>query len=173
MSAGTATYPEAPPRTGALPSPLVHALRARSFPRLYRMANAPGKRGFGRALHARIGNIVAQKATLIEKAIALSYVGSYLTDHIVLAESEASRIIDGREMGDQEKHQAWEGIYAKVIASVSSDLPGGDQILNKLSMLENYTRLPALVHRLRGEHWAALNLILRRLSTQSLGEDPA
>jgi hypothetical protein len=74
-----------------LPPSLIHELRTRSFPRLFRMAGNPGNRGFGGVLRRRIRHLVARERTLVEKAITVAYMGSYLVDHLVQAERTATR----------------------------------------------------------------------------------
>ena len=55
-----------------LPPPLVHELRSRSFPRLFRMTGSPGNRGFGRVLRQRIKTLIVRERTHVEKAITLA-----------------------------------------------------------------------------------------------------
>lgn len=143
-----------------LPPPLVHELRARSFSRLYRMTGNPGNRGFGRVLRQRIHLIVRRERTLVEKAITVAYLGSYLTDHIIFAEKEASRILDRRELGDAEEQALWAKNYQAVVLKLLQELPDGDHILQEMALLDAYTQLPASVFRTRGRHWRVIHRLL-------------
>lgn len=143
-----------------LPPPLVHELRARSFSRLFRMTGNPGNRGFGRFLRQRIHMVVRRERTLVEKAITVSYLGSYLTDHIVFAEKAAARVLDGRDLSEGEEHERWVENYQGVITKLLRELPDGEAIFLEMGLLDRYTRLPALVHRFRNSHWRRLNLLL-------------
>ena len=152
-----------------LPPPLVHELRARSFSRLFRMVGNPGNRGFGRYLRQRIHLVVRRERTLVEKAITVAYLGSYLTDHIMFAEKAATRLLDGRELTDSEEHQQWVENYQGVIMKLIRELPEGDTILQELMILERYTRLPASVHAFRNRHWKPLNKMLSSSFTDLSG----
>jgi hypothetical protein len=143
-----------------LPPPLVHELRARSYARLFRMTGNPGNRGFGRYLRQRIHLIVRRERLLVEKAITVAYLGSYLTDHILNAERAAARLIDGREMTDAEEQATWERNYPAVVLKLLKELPDGDAILQEMGLLDRYTRLPGSLNRLRGRHWRAIQRIL-------------
>jgi hypothetical protein len=147
--------------TTLLPPPLVHELRSRSFARLYRMTGNPGNRGFGRVLRQRIHTIVRRERYMVEKAITVAYLGSYMTDHIVFAEKEAARLIEGRELSDGEEHELWERNYAGVIARLLAELPDGDAIRSEMQLLDRYTRLPPRLYALRSRHWRHLQGVLR------------
>lgn len=152
-----------------LPPPLVHELRARSFARLFRMTGNPGNRGFGRYLRQRIHLVVRRERTLVEKAITVAYLGSYLTDHIIFAEKVAARLLDGRELTEGEEHQIWVDNYQSVITKLIRELPEGDAILQELMVLDRYTRLPASVHLFRNRHWRPLNHLLTTTLADSTG----
>lgn len=143
-----------------LPPPLVHELRARSYSRLFRMTGNPGNRGFGRYLRQRIHTVVRRERLLVEKAITVAYLCSYLTDHILNAEREASRLLDARELTDAEEQAVWERNYHSVVLKLLAELPDGDEILREMNLLERFTRLPATVNRLRGRHWRSIQRIL-------------
>ncbi|MCS6770655.1 MAG: hypothetical protein NZ740_01355 [Kiritimatiellae bacterium] len=147
--------------TPLLPPPLVHQLRARSFARLYRMTGNPGNRGFGRVLRQRIHTIVRRERHLVEKAITVAYLGSYLTDHIIFAEKEAARLLEGRELTEREEHELWEQNYGSVIAKILAELPDGEAIREEMTLLDRYTRLPEPVYAMRNRHWRHLQAILR------------
>ncbi len=147
--------------TPLLPPPLVHELRARSFARLYRMTGNPGNRGFGRVLRQRIHTIVRRERFMIEKAITVAYLGSYMTDHIVFAEKEAARLIDKRDLSDREEHELWERSYAGVINRLIAELPDGEAIRAEMELIERYTTLPERLYTLRSRHWRHLQGILR------------
>ncbi len=149
-----------------LPPPLVHALRARSYMRLFRMVGNPRNRGFGRYLRQRIRDVVARERTLVEKAITVAYLGSYLVDHIIYAEIQACRILENRDLSEEEEHRLWEKNYGDVIVRLAHELPDGAAVLDKIAALENYGRLPPSLHTLRGQHWS---LIARVLSGQAGG----
>lgn len=155
--------------TPLLPPPLVHELRARSFARLFRMTGNPGNRGFGRVLRQRIHLIVRRERYLVEKAITVAYLGSYLTDHIIFAEKEAARLLESRELTDREEHELWEQNYAGVITKLLGELPEGGAIQLELARLENYTRLPASLYVLRTRHWRHLQGILRNALADTEG----
>lgn len=152
-----------------LPPPLVHELRARSFARLFRMTGNPGNRGFGRYLRQRIHLVVRRERTLVEKAITVAYLGSYLTDHIIFAEKAAARLLDGRELTDGEEHARWVENYQSVIIKLIRELPDGDSILQELMVLDRYTRLPASVHLFRNRHWQPLHRMLTTSLVDSTG----
>ena len=143
-----------------LPPPLVHELRARSYSRLFRMTGNPGNRGFGRYLRQRIHLIVRRERLLVEKAITVAYLCSYLTDHILNAEREAARLLDKRELTDAEEQELWERNYPAVVLKLLAELPDADDILREMNLLDRYTRLPGRVNRLRGRHWRAIQRIL-------------
>jgi hypothetical protein len=144
------------------PPELIHELRARSFHRLLRMAAAPGKRGFGQRLRLRIPEVVAREETPVAKAIAMAYLCSYLADHIVLAEIEACRQVEQREMTVEEQRSAWEQRYTEVVLRVLKEIPEHKLVLDCMIMLEGYTRLPGTMHRMRGRKWPMLRGILER-----------
>lgn len=152
-----------------LPPPLVHELRARSFARLYRMTGNPGNRGFGRFLRQRIQFIVRRERYLVEKAITVAYLGSYLTDHIIFAEKEAARLIESRELTDREEHESWEQNYAGVIIKLLSELPDGKLIQQELGLLDRYTKLALRLYALRTRHWRHLQGILRNALADTEG----
>jgi hypothetical protein len=156
--------------TTLLPPPLVHELRSRSFARLYRMTGNPGNRGFGRVLRQRIHTIVRRERHLVEKAITVAYLGSYMTDHIVFAEREAARLIEGRELSDAEEHELWERNYSGVIARLLAELPDGEAIRCEMLLLDRYTSLPPRVHELRSRHWRLLQRILRSVMAYAEGK---
>lgn len=145
-----------------LPPPLVHQLRSRSFARLYRMTGNPGNRGFGRYLRQSIHTIVRREKYLVEKAITVAYLGSYLTDHIIFAEKEAARLLEGRELTDKEEQELWEHNYGTVIGKLLAELPDGEAIRSELALLDRYTRLPEPVYKMRTRHWRHLQAILHR-----------
>lgn len=146
--------------TPLLPPPLVHELRARSFSRLFQMTGNPGNRGFGRVLRQRIHTIVRRERYMVEKAITVAYLGSYLTDHLIFAEKEAARLLEGRDLTDREEHELWERNYAAVVVKLLAELPEGDAIREELNRLERYTRLPESVYVMRARHWRHLQGIL-------------
>lgn len=143
-----------------LPPPLVHELRARSFARLFRMTGNPGNRGFGRYLRQRIHVMVRRERTMVEKAITVAYLGSYLTDHIIFAEKEAARILDQRVLGDAEEQGLWVRNYQSVVGKLIAELPEGDDILQEMVLLDRYTVLPPAVFRLRSRHWRQIQCVL-------------
>lgn len=152
-----------------LPPPLVHELRARSFSRLFRMTGNPGNRGFGRYLRQRIHLVVRRERTLVEKAITVAYLGSYLTDHIIYAEKVAARLLDGRDLTEGEEHDRWVDNYQGVITKIIHELPDGESILDELKVLDNYTRLPAAIHAFRNRHWRPLQHVLTTTLTDLTG----
>jgi|GEM_PF-4027570 hypothetical protein len=152
-----------------LPPPLVHELRARSFSRLFRMTGNPGNRGFGRYLRQRIHLVVRRERTLVEKAITVAYLGSYLTDHIIYAEKVAARLLDGRDLTEGEEQERWVDNYQGVIAKIIQELPDGESILQELQVLDRYTRLPASVHVFRNRHWRPLHHMLTTTLTDLTG----
>ena len=143
-----------------LPPSLIHALRVRSHLRLFRMTGNPGNRGFGRYLRQRIRDMVAREKTLVEKAITVAYLGSYLVDHIIFAEKQACRILESRELTEEEEHRLWEKNYGDVIVQLTYELPEGPLLLDKIAALENYVRLSPGLHRVRGHHWRMIQHIL-------------
>jgi hypothetical protein len=143
-----------------LPPPLVHELRARSFSRLFRMTGNPGNRGFGRYLRQRIHVMVRRERTLVEKAITVAYLCSYLTDHLIFAEQEAVRILEQRSLGDAEEHSLWARNYQSVVTKLLAELPEGDAILQEMQRLDRFTTLPPAVYRLRSRHWRQVQRIL-------------
>lgn len=149
-----------------LPPPLVHELRARSFARLFRMTGNPGNRGFGRYLRQRIHLVVRRERTLVEKAITVAYLGSYLTDHIINAEKTAARLIDGRELTEGEEHERWVDNYQGVIMKLIHELPDGAAILDELQLVHRYTVLPPSIFAFRNRHWKPLH----RMLTSSLAD---
>jgi hypothetical protein len=152
-----------------LPPPLVHELRARSFSRLFRMTGNPGNRGFGRYLRQRIHLVVRRERTLVEKAITVAYLGSYLTDHIIYAEKVAARLLDGRDLTEGEEQERWVDNYQGVIAKIIQELPDGENILQELQLLDRYTRLPSSVHTFRNRHWRPLHHMLTTTLTDLTG----
>lgn len=149
-----------------LPPPLVHELRGRSFARLFRMTGNPGNRGFGRYLRQRIHLVVRREHTLVEKAITVAYLGSYLTDHIVFAEKTASRLLDSRELSEGEEHACWVANYQGVITKLIRELPDGEQIFEEMMVLDRYTALPPCMHIFRNRHWR----VLQRMLTSTLAD---
>lgn len=143
-----------------LPPPLIHQLRALSYPRLFRMTGNPGNRGFGRYLRTRIGHVVKKERTLIEKAISVAYLGSYLVDHLVNAERAACRIIERRDLPEEEQRRLWERSYHDVMMQLTRELPEGEAILEEMARLERFTRLPTSVYRMRAAHWRGLEILL-------------
>lgn len=142
------------------PPPLVHELRSRSFPRLFRMTGSPGNRGFGRVLRQRIRMLIQREESLVEKAITLAYLGSFLVDHIVYAEKTACQIIERRELSEAEEKHLWDTHYTNVIETLAAEHAEGPHILDYLARLEAYSRLPPAVYRVRVRHWNMLNRIL-------------
>lgn len=145
-----------------LPPPLVHELRSRSFPRLFRMTGSPGNRGFGRVLRQRIRTLIQREQTMIEKAITLAYLGSFLVDHIVFAEKTACQIIEKRDLSEGEEKHLWDTHYNNVIETLAAEHPEGRQILEYLVKLEDYSRLPPPIYRARIRHWHVFERILAR-----------
>ncbi|HMO51868.1 MAG TPA: hypothetical protein PKE26_15180 [Kiritimatiellia bacterium] len=145
-----------------LPPPLVHELRSRSFPRLFRMTGSPGNRGFGRVLRQRIRSLIDREHTLIEKAITLAYLGSFLVDHIVFAEKTACQILEKRDLTETEEKQLWDSHYHNVIETLAAEHAERERILEYLGLLERYSRLPETIHRARTRHWGMMNTILAR-----------
>lgn len=150
-----------------LPPPLVHELRSRSFPRLFRMTGSPGNRGFGRVLRQRIKALIVRERTSVEKAITLAYLGSFLVDHIVFAEKTACQIIEKRNLREDEEKALWDSHYHNVIQTLAGEHPDADQILSSLEKLENYSRLPACIYRTRTRHWKMIN----RIAAQPVGPE--
>ena len=150
-----------------LPPPLVHELRSRSFPRLFRMTGSPGNRGFGRVLRQRIKTLIVRERTHVEKAITLAYLGSFLVDHIVFAEKTACEIIEKRSLREDEEKQLWDSHYHNVIQTLSCEHPDADAILSCLERLDNYSRLPDTIYRARTRHWKMTN----RITMQPGGPD--
>lgn len=145
-----------------LPPPLVHELRSRSFPRLFRMTGNPGNRGFGRVLRQRIRMLITREQTLIEKAITLAYLGSFLVDHLVFAEKTACQILERRSLSEAEEKHLWDTHYHNVVETLAAEHANGAQILEYLVRLEHYSRLPGVVHRLRTRHWRRMDKILHQ-----------
>jgi hypothetical protein len=145
-----------------LPPPLVHELRSRSFPRLFRMTGSPGNRGFGRVLRQRIRALIQREETMIEKAVTLAYLGSFLVDHIVFAEKTACEIIERRDLSEAEEKHLWDTHYHNVIETLAAEHPEGADILEYLGRLEAYLRLPAVIYRMRVRHWNMFNGILAK-----------
>lgn len=143
-----------------LPPPLVHELRARSFPRLFRMTGSPGNRGFGRYLRQRIKTLVARERTPVEKAITVAYLGSFMVDHIVFAEKTACRILEQREMSEPEETTLWDQHYGKVIQTLIEEQADPPMLFDALNRLEAYSRLPPSLYQLRLRHWSTLQRIL-------------
>jgi hypothetical protein len=151
-----------------LPPALIHQLRALSYPRLFRMTGNPGNRGFGRYLRTRIAHVVKREKTLIEKTISVAYLGSYLVDHLVNAERAACRIIERREMTEEEQRRMWERSYHDVMLQLTRELPEGEAILDEMARLERFTRLPTVIYRMRAVHWRVLEILLTQ-GTERLG----
>lgn len=124
------------------------------------MTGNPGNRGFGRYLRQRIRDVVARERTLVEKAITVAYLGSYLVDHIIFAEKQACRILENRELTEEEEHRLWEKNYGDVIVQLTYELPEGPRLLDEISRLENYVRLAPSLHRVRGHHWVRIQQVL-------------
>jgi len=151
-----------------LPPPLVHELRSRSFPRLFRMTGSPGNRGFGRVLRQRIRTLINREHSLIEKAITLAYLGSFLVDHIVYAEKTACQILERRTLTELEEKHLWETHYHNVVETLAAEHANGPEILDYLIRLEAYSRLPGVVHRVRTRHWRRMDTLMK--STPPGGE---
>ncbi len=145
-----------------LPPPLVHELRSRSFPRLFRMTGNPGNRGFGRVLRQRIRSLIQRERSLIEKSITLAYLGSFLVDHIVFAERTACQILENRLLTENEEKQLWDTHYQNVIETLAAEHADGDLILEYLTRLINYSQLPGVIHRARTRHWYWFDRILSK-----------
>ena len=143
-----------------LPPPLVHELRLRSFTRLFRMAGNPGNRGFGRVLRKRIRDIVARERTLVEKAVTVAYMGSYLVDHIIFAVRAANRILALPDLSEDGERRLWEQNYADVVQQLADELPEGDRLLDEIGRLERYTRLSPRLHAFRTRHWPLVRRLL-------------
>lgn len=150
-----------PPAIHLLPPPLVHDLRARSFPRLFRMTGNPGNRGFGRYLRQRITDMVKREKTTVEQAITVAYMSSYLVDHIIYAEKAACSILENRVLSEEEEHGLWDKNYGDVIVQLAYELPNGQQILSEVKALEQYSRLPDSMFRARNKHWRVMERMLR------------
>jgi hypothetical protein len=146
--------------THMLPPPLVHELRSRSFPRLFRMTGSPGNRGFGRVLRQRIRALVERERTYVEKSITLAYLGSFLVDHIVFAEKTACLIMEKRELSEAEEKQLWDSHYYTVIQTLAAEHSDAQEILAYLAQLDRYSRLPDPIYRARTTHWQLFNRIL-------------
>ena len=99
---------------------------------------------------------------MVEKAITLAYLGSFLVDHIVFAEKTACQILEKRNLTEVEEKDLWDSHYGKVIHTLAAEHPNGPVILDHLLMLENYSRLPASVYRVRTRHWKLLNRVSNR-----------
>ena len=153
-----------------LPPPLVHELRSRSFPRLFRMTGSPGNRGFGRVLRQRIRTLIQREESMVEKAITLAYLGSFLVDHIVYAEKTACQIIERRELNEAEEKHLWDTHYHNVIETLAAEHADGAQILEYLLRLEAYSRLPPAIYRARARHWNMFNRILAQAVTPEPAE---
>ncbi len=151
-----------------LPPSLIHELRARSFPRLFRMAGNPGNRGFGGVLRRRIRHIVARERTLVEKAITVAYMGSYLVDHLVQAERTATRLIEQRDLTEAEEHHLWEQTYGPVVTQLCRELPEAADLPAEIERLARYDQLPARVFAFRSRHWDRLDGLLRRLPAATI-----
>ncbi len=151
------------PAARLLPPSLIHELRARSFPRLYRMAGNPGNRGFGGVLRKRIRHIAARERTLVEKAITVAYLGSYLVDHLVQAERRAVELIEKRSLTEAEEHTLWENLYGGVILQLCTELPEHAELPAAIERLAHYDRLPARLFAFRNRHWARIDRLLHRL----------
>lgn len=132
----------------------------RSYMRLFRMTGNPGNRGFGRYLRQRIRDVVAREKTYVEKAITVAYLGSYLVDHIIYAEKQACRIMENRDLTEEEEHMLWDKNYNNAIVQLTYELPEGPALLEEIARIENYSHMPASLHRLRGHHWAIIARIL-------------
>lgn len=145
-----------------LPPPLVHELRARSFPRLFRMTGSPGNRGFGRYLRQRIRMLVERERTPVERAITTAYLGSFLVDHIVHAEKNACRILEQRVFDRDEERHLWNQHYGKVVLTLIDELPEGNAILDAMVHLSAYSQLPRSVYEIRDRHWKCLQTIAGR-----------
>ena len=146
-----------------LPPSLIHALRARSFPRLFRMTGNPGNRGFGRVLRRRIRDLVARERTLVEKAITVAYLGSFLVDHFVQAERTATLLIEHRQLGEEEEHRVWERTYGPVIRQLCRELAHEGGLPAEIRRIERYDQLPARIFRFRSAHWRLVEAALRML----------
>jgi hypothetical protein len=156
-----------------LPPRLVHGLRERSSKRLVRMASAPGKRGFGRTLYKHIVPQVTREKTLVEKAVTMSYLCSYFADHIVLAEADATRIMEDRDLTPDEETYAWEQHYHNVVHRLAPQVPDADHLLSMMRKLEAYTRVPQSTHAARGRHWRMVEQVLSPSRTRRhAGHDP-
>lgn len=124
------------------------------------MTGSPGNRGFGRVLRQRIRALIDREKTLIEKAITLAYLGSFLVDHIVFAEKAACQILEKRNLTEGEEKQLWDTHYHKVILTLAAEHPEGDRILESLERLDHYSRLPEPVHQARTKHWRLMRRVL-------------
>lgn len=134
------------------------------------MTGSPGNRGFGRVLRQRIRVLIDREHSLVEKAITLAYLGSFLVDHIVFAEKTACQILDKRSLTEAEEKQLWDSHYGKVIQTLASEHPEGEAILEYLSMLDRYSRLPAEVHDMRTRHWRLITRITARPASSGTSE---
>jgi hypothetical protein len=143
-----------------LPPPLIHELRARSFSRLFNMTGDPGNRGFGRYVRLRIRNVVRREKMLVEKAISVAYLGSYLVDHIIFAEKQACQIIEKRKLTEREEHELWESNYGEVISQLAREQPESAELLEEIERLWRYTALPPSLNRARARHWRLVSRIL-------------
>lgn len=157
---------EMDPDPQRLPPPLVHELRSRSYTRLYGMTRNPGNRGFGLYVRRYTSVIVRREKTLAEKAITVSYLGSFLVDHMVEGMKNATRMIEGRELTDAEGRNVWEVSYPSVIDRFLRELQEGNDIRPVLPRLANYTSVPPSLHSFRQRHWDRIN---RWLATRDLG----
>jgi hypothetical protein len=150
-----------------LPPALVHELRSRSFPRLFRMTGSPGNRGFGRVLRQRIRQLIQREQSLVEKSITLAYLGSFLVDHIVFAEKTACQIIEKRELSEAEEKHLWDTHYHNVVETLAAEHQEGPAILEYLVHLDAYSRLPPAIYRARVRHWNMFNRILAKPAEQA------
>jgi hypothetical protein len=126
------------------------------------MTGSPGNRGFGRVLRQRIRALIDRERTMIEKAITLAYLGSFLVDHIVFAEKSACLILEKRNLSEVEEKQLWDSHYHKVIETLAAEHPEGDHILEYLALLDNYSKLPGDIYQARTRHWRLLNKVITK-----------
>ncbi|HMP89300.1 MAG TPA: hypothetical protein PJ991_03815 [Kiritimatiellia bacterium] len=134
------------------------------------MTGSPGNRGFGRVLRQRIKTLIERENTLVEKAITLAYLGSFLVDHIVFAEKTACQILEKRNLTEVEEKALWDRHFHNVIQTLAGEHRDSERILEYLVYLDQYSRLPGVVHRARTRHWKLFNSILVRSGAQDFQE---
>lgn len=113
-------------------------------------------------MRQRIKVLITRERTVIEKAITLAYLGSFLVDHIVFAEKTACQILEKRSLSEVEEKSLWDSHYHSVIQTLAAEHPEGHEIINYLALLEQYSKLPNTIYHARTRHWQLFNRILAR-----------